>query len=106
MRSTDNRSRIVLAATAALFMLAMNTKISAQSSSPPTGQYSKRQWPSHAYPKQPIEVRVCSCLYSGKSIPIGETICMKFEGRQVLATCDTVVNSPSWSISSTPCPPV
>jgi len=74
----------------------------AQSSPMPDG--GKRQWPSQARPQQPIEVRICSCLYRGESIPIGQTICMEFEGKHVRATCDTVVNNPSWSISSERCP--
>ncbi len=66
---------------------------------------ARRQWPSQTLPEQPVNARICSCLYAGENVPIGETICMKYQGRQVLATCDTVVNNPSWSISSKACPP-
>ncbi len=64
----------------------------------------QRQWPSKSYPEQPVEARICSCLYAGESIPIGQTICMKVRGRKVLATCDTVINTPSWTISTKNCP--
>jgi len=74
----------------------------AQSS--PMPEAGKRQWPSQSGPQHPVEVRICSCLYRGENIPIGQTICMQFEGRHVRATCDTVVNNPSWSISSEKCP--
>ena len=70
------------------------------------GQMSKRQWPSQSYKQPPVTARICSCLYAGQNIPIGQTVCMKFRGVNVLARCDTVVNSPSWSITKKPCPPV
>jgi len=70
-----------------------------------TATAAGKQWPSQSYPKQPIEVRMCSCRYAGNNIPIGKTICMNFQGRSVLAKCDSVVNSPSWSISAQECPP-
>ena len=117
MHAKDALKNTLVFGTATLFLIAMlmfgmsegAAAQSAPSTGPSTGQYSKRpdskrSWPSHSYPKQPIEVRTCSCLYAGEGIPIGQTICMKFEGKRVLATCDTVVNSPSWSISSVTCP--
>ena len=75
----------------------------AQSTPPPIGS-GTRHWPSQSYTKQSINVRVCSCRYAGQNIPIGKTICMTFQGKRVLAKCDTVVNNPSWSISSVVCP--
>lgn len=82
-------------------MLLTVSAANAQSSPMPE---SKRQWPSQSGPQVPIQTRVCSCRYAGENIPIGQTICMKFEGRQVEATCDTVMNNPSWSISNRSCP--
>lgn len=89
---------LALSAAAAIAIIAAGTAAMA------AGNATQRQWPSQSYPKQPIEVRICSCRYAGNSIPIGQTICMSFQGRRVLAKCDSVVNTPSWSISSQSCP--
>ena len=78
--------------------------ITAGSAAIATEQSSKRQWPSQLLPEQPINVRVCSCRYAGQNIAIGKTICMKFQGRSVMAHCGTVGNNPSWEISSKSCP--
>ena len=65
---------------------------------------AQRHWPSQLLPAKPLEARACSCRYAGQNVPIGKTICMTFEHRLVRATCDTVANNPSWSISKDPCP--
>lgn len=90
---------------AAVSVLAGLSVLSASMPALAAGNAAQKQWPSQSYPKQPIEVRMCSCRYAGNSIPIGKTICMNFQGRSVLAKCDSVVNSPSWSISAKECPP-
>ena len=51
-----------------------------------TGGTTERKWPSQSLPEQPVNVRVCSCLYAGQNIPIGQTICMKYDGKHVRAT--------------------
>ncbi len=84
-----------------LFCLGAPFAVSAQQQSE---GMSRAPWPSQQLPERPIEARICSCRYAGQNIPIGQTICMKFEGKRVRATCDTVVNNPSWSISSEVCP--
>lgn len=93
--------RIVCLALSALFCLMLPFAATAQQR--PESK-SRIPWPSKQLPPAPIKVRVCSCLYAGENIPIGRTICMKFQGKHVRATCDAVVNNPSWSISTTPCP--
>lgn len=84
-------------------VIALGGSAAAQST-PQTGGTTERKWPSQSLPEQPVNVRICSCLYAGQNIPIGQTICMKFDGKHVRATCDTVVNSPSWTISKVECP--
>ena len=76
----------------------------AAQSAAPGSERSQPRWPSQTRPEQPVEVRICSCRYAGQNIPIGKTICMSYEGKSVRATCNTVVNNPSWSISTEICP--
>ncbi|MFT5509070.1 MAG: hypothetical protein ACI89J_002147 [Hyphomicrobiaceae bacterium] len=93
--------RILSNAMLAVFCLSAPFAANAQQSSE---NMSRAPWPSQLLPQQPITARICSCRYAGQNIPIGETVCMKFEGKSVRATCDSVVNNPSWSISTEICP--
>lgn len=95
---------VVLAASAAFATAQVSPAPEDRASAPQMSPAPKRFWPSQQRPSAPIEVRICSCLYAGESTPIGETICMKFEGRNVRATCEAIINNPSWKITSEPCP--
>jgi len=42
----------------------------------------------------------CTCRYAGRDYQIGENACI----RGSLATCSTILNNTSWSVSGAPCP--
>ena len=84
-------------------LVGISSAVAAQSAAPGS-ERSQPRWPSQSLPERPVEVRICSCRYAGQNIPIGKTICMRYEGQSVRATCDTVANNPSWSISTEICP--
>ena len=98
------RTRLPLLALSAGFLIASSSTFAAAQSSMLPGPEARSKWPSYSTRQPPVQSRICSCLYGGENIPIGQTICMKFEGRKVMATCGTVVNNPSWSISKKLCP--
>ena len=85
-------------------LVGLSNAATAQSAAPGGERNAQPRWPSQSRPEQPVEVRICSCRYAGQNIPIGKTICMSYEGKSVRATCNTVVNNPSWSISTEICP--
>jgi len=46
----------------------------------------------------------CTCRYRGKSIKLGETVCMQTPGGSRLARCEMALNNTSWKILGGSCP--
>jgi hypothetical protein len=46
----------------------------------------------------------CPCRYAGGEAPAGAVLCLKVDGKQVLALCEMVLNNPSWRFLNRPCP--
>jgi hypothetical protein len=65
---------------------------------PAQAQDQPRRWPSESFSWQP-DIPECTCRAQGRDFRVGETACI----RSRLATCDTVLNNTSWSMSDAPC---
>jgi hypothetical protein len=46
----------------------------------------------------------CYCRAQGKTVPMGETACLKTDEGPRLAQCRMEINVMSWNITSKPCP--
>lgn len=56
-------------------------------------------------PRGPIPEVPCYCRTNERNFDMGETACIRIEGRSELARCDMVQNNPSWTLLRRPCNP-
>ena len=56
-------------------------------------------------PREPVPVVPCYCRTGERNFDMGETTCIRIEGRAELARCEMVLNNPSWTLLKRPCNP-
>ena len=68
-------------------------------------------WPALAQgkfapiPRGPVPDIPCYCRTSDRNFDMGETACIRIEGRAELARCDMMQNNPTWTRLNRPCNP-
>ena len=56
-------------------------------------------------PRGPVPEIPCYCRTVDRNFDMGETACIRVEGRAELARCDMMQNNPSWTLLNRPCNP-
>lgn len=56
-------------------------------------------------PRGPVPEIPCYCRTVDRNFDMGETACIRVEGRAELARCDMIQNNPSWTLLNRPCNP-
>ena len=46
----------------------------------------------------------CRCRTPQGTVPLGSSICLRYNGSMVMARCEMVLNNTSWTFTTTPCP--
>jgi hypothetical protein len=46
----------------------------------------------------------CTCRAFGKDHELGATVCLRLDGRSVVARCEMALNNTSWVPKNVPCP--
>ncbi len=56
-------------------------------------------------PRGPVPEIPCYCRTGDRNFDMGETACIRIQGRAELARCDMMQNNPSWTLLNRPCNP-
>jgi hypothetical protein len=56
-------------------------------------------------PREPVPQVPCYCRTGERQFDMGETTCLRVNGRGELARCEMVLNNPSWTLLQRPCNP-